>query len=98
MNNTARFKFIEAMILVYGSVKSVHIQRCFDIAAPTARRVLSNYKKENKDSLYCDHSDKEYKPTDSFITKFLDEDAVTFLNAAQLMANQLIVQTRTVLI
>lgn len=97
MNNTARFKFIEAMILRYGEVKKVHIQRCFDVSSPTATRILANYKTENKDSIYCDHKDKTYKATDSFVTKFLDYDADEFLNAAQLMSNQLIIQTRTVM-
>jgi len=86
-----RFKFIEAMILEYGVIKRYHIERCFDIAVAAAGRTIKSYNNASGNLI------NRGKPHADFNPKFLDIEPAKFLEAAEIMAIEPIIQHKTIL-
>lgn len=90
--NIVRFKFIEAMVLEYGEVKRCHIMRCFNIAEAAASRTTTAYINASGNYIV------KGKPCPQFKICYLDIKPNEFLAAAQIMANEQILQYKKVLI
>ncbi|MAD75994.1 hypothetical protein [Pseudoalteromonas sp. SR41-6] len=90
--NSIRFSFIEAMINVHGSIKRCHLCRAFGVTEPTATRIFKEYRVKYPKNIVLDQSSKSYKKSDSFKVENLKIEANEFLNAAQIMSENLIVE------
>ena len=92
------FALIEAVIVAHGGVTRIHLQRAFDIAEAQATRIFSSYRALHPNNIALDNSDKLYKPMQTFRPVELEKfcvNAERFLDAAQVLAGQQIVQLRT---
>ncbi len=88
MKHKARFKFIEAMILLNGSVQRAHLMRAFSLKDASASRILSDYKKVTNNAIAYRQGKRATVATEGFKPVFLDVDAETFFNAVQLVADE----------
>ena len=92
-----RFKFIEAMILEHGFVSCYHIERCFNIATAAASRTIKAYKEANMHTVYYDRKQRKIMAAGELKKMFLDIEPAKFLEAAQVMCDEEIIQYKTVL-
>ncbi len=92
-----RFKFIEAMLLVHGECGRNHLIRAFGLGPAAASTLMSQYREICGDGVQLDHSKKRTVPTQGFKPLYLNCPAEEFLEAAQIMACEPIIQTKIVL-
>lgn len=79
------------MILKYGELKRCHLERCFDFQVAAAGRVISEYNKVSGNHIV------QGKARGSFEPKYLDIEPDRFLEAAQIMAAEQIIQIKQVI-
>lgn len=87
-----KYKFIEAMILVYGRCGRNHIERAFNIKSAAASRVMTSYRAKSGNNI------TKGKPDNGFDAVYLDIEPELFLESAQIMAEQQIIIYKEVLI
>lgn len=86
-----RYSFIDAMLIDHNEIARRHLCRAFGIAAPTATRLLRGYKEKYPDNLEFDNVAKCYRRSHQFKAQSLDILSVRFLEAAQIMADENII-------
>jgi len=91
--NKNRFSFIDAMLIDHNEVARRHLSRAFDIAAPTATRIMRAYKEKYPNNLEFDNVAKCYRRSHNFKAESLEILSVKFLEAAQIMADKNILDT-----
>ncbi|ENC6657620.1 hypothetical protein ABKY47_002069 [Aeromonas hydrophila] len=91
-----KLRFIEAMLLKHGHLHRAHVQRAFDFQTARASQLIKLYLTLNPGAMALDHSTKTYRPCDGFKPAFLHVDPQAYLDAAQVMAVEQIIQIRQV--
>lgn len=87
-----RFSFIEAMMLQYQQINRGHLCRAFDFKEASATRLFRAYNQAHSENLIYNASARMYYPSNVFIAHNLKVDATVFLDAAQIMAKETIIQ------
>lgn len=93
------FALIESMIVIHGCVARIHLMRAFDIGGAQATRVFAAYREAHPGTIELDGSEKLYKATPVFQPHALAAFKVPanrFLEAAEVLAGEPIVQKRVV--
>jgi hypothetical protein len=80
------------MILEHKQVSRIHLCRAFGIKEATATRVFRAYRNAHSDNLVFEPSSKAYMASKEFIAHNLTVDPKIFLSAAQIMAEDQIIQ------
>lgn len=98
----ARFRFIEAVLMIHGMIRRVHIERAFWVQPAAASRIITEYKEAVPGALTCTRSAKYGAgavnlPTPGFQPVFLNVAPQEFLAAAELMAGQEIIKVEQVI-
>lgn len=96
----SRFALIEAVVLLFGQFRRIHLRRGFDLAPATATRILTDYCKQHPGELVYDGASKSYKAGELFCASELAKfgvEAQRFYEAACLLAGGQIVQTETII-
>ncbi len=95
---SARFAFIEAMLLKHRFISRTHVMRAFHLGPAAATKLLSEYQEAHPEAMHYSLKEKRYvignKCFDDNMRKHCDS-AEQFLNAIELIAGQSILQTKT---
>lgn len=93
----AKFRFIEAVLMVHGVIRRAHIERAFWVNSATASKVISLFKQASPSALKMSRS-AQYGGGNinvrsvNFKPMFLHTSPSEFLEAAELIAGQQIIE------
>ena len=91
--NLPRLRFVEAMLAHYGEVRRCHLQRAFSLSSVvSASFIFNDFRARFPDAMEIDAKSKSWRARPGFAPVLLEVSAKEYLQAAQLMAVQQIVQ------